>query len=420
MDKALSEQKKQQLIDHEVHKMLGKSQAWRSMSEPERMEIARNTSAVVKAMAETGAVRSSADPYAVGLADSTTGGTGTSGGFAPLKSSSKSGDDAAVGEVINAGVDAAARMVNEIDFPTFVASLIEGTFHAIVKSSIEQMNAYAEMVKSVSQSLNDFRDQNVSENQGRDQLVAKYPQIFQINISQGQPKVQARDDVDTSSLPDFQKDFGLSEGITDLDEETIEQKLVPAARDELARGRQQLLATVILMGINRIIVTDGKINAKLRFQFSATERMKKSASSYDYENEGNITTSQGQHEYQKQGAQYSSGQNGGGWTSQGASVYSTGQYQSTTQPDVRVTSEIHKDTDGSIQASGQIMGEVSVNFRSETFPLEKMVNTDQMFQLQQAQAGAGRGAPAPAAAPAATGPAPASTAPAAAPAPAKA
>ena len=38
---------------------------------------------------------------------------------------------------------------------------------------------------------------------------------------------------------------------------TTENELVPAARE-----RQQLLATTILMGINRIIVTDGKINFK--------------------------------------------------------------------------------------------------------------------------------------------------------------
>mgnify|MGYP002149795662 CR=1 FL=1 len=44
-------------------------------------------------------------------------------------------------------------------------------------------------------------------------------------------------------------------------------------RDDLARGRQQLLATTIMMGINRIIITDGRINAKLKFNFSAQDTM---------------------------------------------------------------------------------------------------------------------------------------------------
>ena len=39
----------------------------------------------------------------------------------------------------------------------------------------------------------------------------------------------------------------------------IEAQLVPAAKRRLAAGRQQLLSTMVLMGINRIVVTDGSI-----------------------------------------------------------------------------------------------------------------------------------------------------------------
>ena len=79
---------------------------------------------------------------------------------------------------------------------------------------------------------------------------------------------------------------------------------------------------------------------------------------------------------------------------------------------MRVTSEVDTSSDSAIQASGQIMGEVSINFKSETFPLEKMVDTDQMMRLTQAQ-GNGRGAPPPGA-PGATPSAPPPAAPAAA------
>jgi hypothetical protein len=50
-----------------------------------------------------------------------------------------------------------------------------------------------------------------------------------------------------------------------------------------------------------------------------------------------------------------------------------------------------------VPAKRGLKGEVSINFRSETFPLEKMVNTDQMMRLNDAHQGAGRAAmPAPA------------------------
>jgi isochorismate hydrolase len=39
--------------------------------------------------------------------------------------------------------------------------------------------------------------------------------------------------------------------------------LVVAARRRMAIDRQQLLATMVMMGINRVVVTDGKISAHI-------------------------------------------------------------------------------------------------------------------------------------------------------------
>jgi len=368
-------------IARQVRATVGQNEALRLLPAARREEILRNTAEVVEAMAtrprRPGRGR---DEYAL------------------------AGPPEFKAQAIAAGVTQAARMVKEIDFPSFVANLIEGSFHAIVKSSIEQMNAYAEMVKSVAQSLEEFKDDNVTENQGKDHLVKKYPQIFQLDTTGDQPKVTMREGADDSNLPNFQKDLSLDEAVDSLDDETIANKLVPAAQYQLARGRQQLLATVILMGINRIVVTDGKINAKMRFQFQAQDHMTANASDYDYQHVGDTVVKQGGGDTWQQNDQ-------GRWN------YTKGQYQSAQVPDVRVTSEVHSTTEAGITASGQMMGEVSINFKSETFPLEKMVNTDQMTRLNQAQAGgAGRAAP-PAPAPAA---APASAAPAPAPAPAAA
>jgi hypothetical protein len=410
------------IVGQEVHRMLSKSAAWRSLGPAQQQEIAANTAAIVGTLASGrrgSAGRALGDPYAFPLdvggpaspplpPTSTSTSAPTGGGPTAPK----------VGDTVNAGVDSAARMVSEIDFPTFVASLVEGTFHAIVKSSIEQMQAYADMVKSVAQSLEEFRDENVTQNQGRDQLVSKYPQLFQVNVNNGQPTVGAKPDL-PDTMPDFQKDLGLAEPVNDVDDETIENVLVPAARNQLAMERQKLLATIILMGINRIIVTDGKINARIRFQFSATENTATQAQSFDYQNMGTTTTVDQSGQSQNTGMQISSS-----GAVQGASSYATGQYKSTSTPDVRVTSQVDTSSTGALQASGQIMGEVSINFRSETFPLEKMVDSGQMLQLQQAQRGPGRGVPAaapgaPALAPA-PGAAPAASAPAASPPPAPA
>ena len=47
-------------------------------------------------------------------------------------------------------------MVVAVDFPDFVRGLVEGVFGAIVNASIEQMRAYAELVKQASDSVDQF------------------------------------------------------------------------------------------------------------------------------------------------------------------------------------------------------------------------------------------------------------------------
>src|SRR5689334_19796812 len=170
------------------------------------------------------------------------------------------------------GAAVAGALLAAVDFPTFVSSLIKGVFHAIVQSSIEQMEAYGHLVADVAKTLNQFRDDNTTDNQGRDHLVEQYPDIFRLDIDTGehgsQPRVRLHDGVDESQALQRVGALPVEGGRLDsLDDDTIENRLVPAARTQLATGRQQLLATMVMMGINRIVVTDGKIQAKVLYDF---------------------------------------------------------------------------------------------------------------------------------------------------------
>ena len=80
------------------------------------------------------------------------------------------------------GSAVAGDLLQAVNFPDFVSGLIKEVFHAIVRSSIEQMEAYGKLVADVAKTLNQFRDDNVTVNQGRDHVVDTFPYVFFIDV----------------------------------------------------------------------------------------------------------------------------------------------------------------------------------------------------------------------------------------------
>ena len=367
------------VIEREVRSLLEGSRAFGALPAEERARIFASTSEVAGKLVDQqlgaparparrrGPPSSrGADPYALGLAEDLPyaeltptsefppmTGAGTASGASPPPPGSWRPDERFQAEGIAAGVTQAGRMVNEVNFPAFVSSLVKGTFDAVVEASIQQMKAYGELVNSVAMSLNEFRDQNVDVGEGRRHVAQKYPNVF--DFAGGELSV--KEDFDDSAMPDFQADLDLSEPVEDLSDEATIDALVTAARTELARGRQQLLATTILMGINRIIVTDGKINAKITFDFKAEDHMVREGTVNQWD------TSQKKVRDVEMGV---------------ASRYVKGHFE-TPVPLMVSTTKATATTD--IEAKAKLSGEVSLNFRSETFPLERMMTSNQLFQI---------------------------------------
>src|SRR5437773_1573473 len=82
---------------------------------------------------------------------------------------------------------AGERLAHQVDFPDFVAGLLQGVFQAIVTYSIDQMKAYAELVKAVSNSLDKFRDQSISDKQARSFLEEQCPECFKLQRTKPLP-----------------------------------------------------------------------------------------------------------------------------------------------------------------------------------------------------------------------------------------
>jgi hypothetical protein len=117
------------------------------------------------------------------------------------------------GDTIPTTATVAAELISEVDFPAFVSALIQGVFQAVVNASVQQMNAYGDLLKDATKAI----DAYVQDDDG--------------------------DDDDTAAL---------------------------ATRRQAHANRQQLLATMVLMGINRIVVTDGVVNASVTFKLAPT------------------------------------------------------------------------------------------------------------------------------------------------------
>ena len=381
-----------------VKDMLVKSQAFRALPPAKQQEIAKHTVEVASYLAEPEGIRAdklpnnthanSDDPYAVGLADPP--------GRRGRGQRQDGGQSQFTAGAAREGAAVAGALLEAVNFPTFVAGLIQGVFHSIVQSSIEQMEAYGRLVADVAKTLNQFRDENVSVNQGRDHLVDTFPDLFEVDTGEsffgeeGGPRVRLREGVDEEQALERVQSLPVDgEPISGLDDETIEERLVPAARTQLATSRQQLLATMVLMGINRIIVTDGRISAKVLYQFQARDnlRWQKSATQFDYDRRLRDISSEGEYEYEREGADRSKSYRDGELeeeTDRDASYYTKGAYKYSNKPVLRAVTAYQEMGDAALESRANLAGEVRVNFKSETFPLERMADSFQIGRIQDA------------------------------------
>jgi hypothetical protein len=247
------------------------------------------------------------------------------------------------------------QTLNAIAFPTFVADLIKGTFQAIVDASIRQMEAYGALLSNVAKTVDQFMSDNITDNQARDWLVQRYPGHLQLDTSGEAPAVKVRETDRTA--PNFRADLSLKDDV-DLNDDAVEETLVPAARRKLAESRHSMLATMVIMGINRIVITSGRIRAQMGFRINASDTAQAhTATEFDEENE----TSTG-----------FGGGIGALFGGPNASFRNTLTYVSSTK----------KDSADELDVSANLTGEVDLRFKSDYFPMERFADPNMIALIQ--------------------------------------
>ncbi len=246
------------------------------------------------------------------------------------------------GSVVGRAPGATAAMLGAINFPGFVASLVQGTFQAIVDASIQQMEAYANLLKEVAKSVDSFMSDNISDDMARDHLAENHGDVFQRDISTGKPKlVVDQNTVSSGQLPGFLQELGFDSPM-DIDEQAVEDVIMPKTRHNLAELRHQTLSTMVMMGINRIVVDDGEINSKLIFHVDANESM-----TFNFDEQKptnwNLAGKAGRNAFSANGILVN-------------------------------TTNVNAQADLNVRAD--LTGEVKIRFRSETFPLERFADSN--------------------------------------------
>ena len=294
------------------------------------------------------------------------------------KSPGMVGQDFKAGAV-REGVEQFGALVKKVDFPKFVGGLIKNVFQAIVESSMEQMRAYGELIANVAKTVDQFMADNITQGAGRDFLAQSFPDTLEVQVSQGDSgfaedgqappptsQLVAKGDNPEQKLADISRQYSVDPPVTDVSDPNAELRLVTAARLSMAKSRQQTLASMVMLGINRIVITDGSINAKVIFDMRAEDNAKRkyTASMLD----------QASQKY-KESMQTSFG----AWYSP---VSASMQADAEQDHVATVQSAVDESSESKAEVKARLSGEVRVNFKSDYLPLEKMATPEMMSVIQ--------------------------------------
>jgi hypothetical protein len=152
-------------------------------------------------------------------------------------------------------------LIAAADFPSFVSGLINGVFGAVVNASIRQMDAYAELVAQAASSVSEFAGDKITSGMARSEVVNRFPHLFCASGKSGL-RLAGKKSLGRSEISQLARALGLRRPRPVLHTPDGLRVLVTAVRRRVARERQQSLALALAMGINRIVVTDGRVQAR--------------------------------------------------------------------------------------------------------------------------------------------------------------
>ena len=204
--------------------------------------------------------------------------------FVPTARALSAGSDFS-GVAASRVADTTRAILNAVSFPRFVTELINGVFKALNDSNQQQLASYIELIQNVSNTLDGFADANIGISGARSWLAERFPGSFVVH---GDEDLQPDPGMSTEERRELQAERDASTRLRLVPGGTMPnaaalkaalglgpdeaapssgdpESLVPLARTALARNRQQMLSTMVMMGMQRIVIESGRLNASMRF-----------------------------------------------------------------------------------------------------------------------------------------------------------
>lgn len=246
--------------------------------------------------------------------------------------------------------------VNNIGFVPFTTGLIDGVFNSIVSSSIKQMNAYAELVQSVSQTLNEFKDAEIgSDRDGAAQKVITdvFGLVFPsnantdiaLNADQAGLLSERLDGVQVSNKT-VRETIGASSKIKG----SLLRDFVKSKLEQDAESKYEHLRTLLKMGMQKVVVDRGLIRTRLTFSVRASEFDSKQKKALELEQRTSLNAGAGLGVTKSELSQM------------------IGTAVATKSQNTLAVNVVNERSSAALSLNANVIGEVVIEFRTDSFP----------------------------------------------------
>jgi hypothetical protein len=152
------------------------------------------------------------------------------------------------------------ELVDSVDFPKFVADLLKAVFDANLKVMKQQTDTYIKLMKEATKSTADFI-KKVKDEESFARLAESRSEQYNVTTEKG---------------PDGNTKLALTDpngDKVDLEDAEVKRHILEAKLN-MAKEHRAALREVLLMGVTRLVVKKGEIEAGVDFSIKATRESK--------------------------------------------------------------------------------------------------------------------------------------------------